>query len=71
MGSAYRHIFGPLSSRRLGVSLGVNTIPLKTCNLNCTYCQLGTARPRTLDRRDLFDPYEILDEMSDAICRYQ
>ena len=39
------YIFGPVPSRRLGCSLGIDTIPLKTCNWNCIYCQLGRTRP--------------------------
>ena len=41
MSTEYRYIFGPVTSRRLGQSLGVDPIPLKTCTYNCLYCQLG------------------------------
>ena len=36
-----KYVFGPVPSRRLGNSLGIDPIPLKTCNWNCVYCQLG------------------------------
>ncbi len=71
MEESYRHVFGPLSSSRLGVSLGVNTIPLKTCNLSCVYCQLGRTNRMTNTRRDAVDPDEILTEMRHAIGRYR
>lgn len=46
-----RHVFGPVPSRRLGMSLGVDPIPLKTCNFSCVYCQLGRTR-RPAQRRN-------------------
>ena len=47
-----RYVFGPLPSRRLGRSLGVDPIPLKTCNWNCVYCQLGRTSPLTSERAE-------------------
>jgi wyosine [tRNA(Phe)-imidazoG37] synthetase (radical SAM superfamily) len=44
-------VFGPVPSRRLGQSLGIDTIPLKTCNWNCVYCQLGRTVPLANERR--------------------
>ncbi|MEG3054946.1 MAG: hypothetical protein RQM90_01820 [Methanoculleus sp.] len=38
---AYRYLFGPVCSRRLGVSLGIDLVPLKTCTFNCIYCECG------------------------------
>ena len=38
---AYRYLFGPVCSRRLGMSLGVDLVPLKTCTFNCVYCECG------------------------------
>jgi len=51
----------------LGQSLGVDTIPLKTCNWNCVYCQLGRTRPVDNQRREYFPPREILSEITQAI----
>ncbi len=45
-----KYLFGPVPSRRLGLSLGVDIIPLKTCTQNCLYCQLGKDAVQTLDR---------------------
>jgi wyosine [tRNA(Phe)-imidazoG37] synthetase (radical SAM superfamily) len=49
-------VFGPIPSRRLGQSLGIDPIPLKTCNWNCVYCQLGRSRPMTNKRKVYVDP---------------
>jgi wyosine [tRNA(Phe)-imidazoG37] synthetase (radical SAM superfamily) len=62
-----KYVFGPVPSRRLGQSLGIDTIPLKTCNWNCVYCQLGRTRPLTNRRKDYFPPEEILKEVEQAL----
>ena len=43
-------LYGPVPSRRLGFSLGVDILPFKTCSMDCVYCQLGSV-PRTVVRR--------------------
>jgi len=45
-------VFGPVPSRRLGRSLGVDLVPFKTCTYNCIYCQLGRTTRRTVVRRE-------------------
>ncbi len=65
-----KYVFGPVPSRRLGQSLGIDTIPLKTCNWNCVYCQLGRTRPVTNERRDYFPPKEILAEVKAAVSAH-
>jgi wyosine [tRNA(Phe)-imidazoG37] synthetase (radical SAM superfamily) len=62
-----KYVFGPVTSRRLGQSLGVDPIPLKTCNWNCIYCQLGRSRPLVNERRDYFPPDEIVAEVEEAL----
>ena len=57
------YVFGPVPSRRLGQSLGIDPIPLKTCNWNCVYCQLGRTIPLTNDRREYFPREEIIAEV--------
>jgi wyosine [tRNA(Phe)-imidazoG37] synthetase (radical SAM superfamily) len=52
-------LFGPIPSRRLGQSLGIDPVPSKTCNWNCIYCQLGRSTPMT-NQRQLFYPVEDL-----------
>lgn len=59
----YRHLFGPVPSRRLGRSLGVDPVPFKTCTQNCLYCQLGTDSLQTLERKVYVPPEEILQEI--------
>jgi len=56
-------VFGPIPSRRLGQSLGIDPIPLKTCNWNCVYCQLGRSRPVTNERKAYVDPNLILTQV--------
>lgn len=65
------YVYGPVPSRRLGQSLGVDPIPFKTCNYNCVYCQLGRTKPVTNERRDFFSPEEILAQVRDALERHQ
>ena len=62
-----KHIYGPVPSRRLGRSLGIDPIPSKTCNWNCVYCQLGRTTPMTAVRRDYFPRAEIVDQVQAAL----
>jgi len=48
----YRHLFGPVPSRRLGRSLGVDLTPFKTCTLDCIFCQLGRTTHKTIQRAE-------------------
>jgi wyosine [tRNA(Phe)-imidazoG37] synthetase (radical SAM superfamily) len=62
-----KYIYGPVPSRRLGLSLGVSPIPKKTCNYSCVYCQLGRTDHMT-NSRQLFYPVEdITGEFDDFI----
>jgi len=60
-------VFGPVPSRRLGRSLGIDLIPLKTCNYQCIYCQLGKTTYFTNERKSYFPPKDILREVEEAI----
>lgn len=62
-----KYVFGPVPSRRLGQSLGIDTIPLKTCNWNCVYCQLGRTKPVTNERKEYYQPDEIASEVEEAL----
>lgn len=57
------HLFGPVPSRRLGLSLGVDVTPYKICTLNCTYCQLGRTTYLTLKRDEYVPKDEVLREI--------
>ncbi|MFP3231905.1 MAG: radical SAM protein [Acidilobus sp.] len=59
----YRHAFGPVRSRRLGLSLGVNNVPYKTCSYSCIYCQLGRTTNLSVERRCFFDWREIVGDV--------
>ncbi len=62
-------VFGPVPSRRLGRSLGIDPIPPKTCNWNCVYCQLGRTRPLTARRAEYIPAEEILAQARAALAR--
>jgi wyosine [tRNA(Phe)-imidazoG37] synthetase (radical SAM superfamily) len=64
----YKYLFGPVPSRRLGRSLGVDIIPLKTCTQNCIYCQLGKDAPQTLDRKEYAPVDAVLDELKTKVA---
>lgn len=66
----YRYIFGPVPSRRLGKSLGVNNIPYKVCTYSCVYCQLGRTTELTTVRRAFFNPYDIVDDVKRFLSNY-
>jgi wyosine [tRNA(Phe)-imidazoG37] synthetase (radical SAM superfamily) len=53
-------VFGPVPSRRLGKSLGINNIPPKTCSYSCVYCQLGKTSHMLVNRQAFFEPEDIL-----------
>jgi wyosine [tRNA(Phe)-imidazoG37] synthetase (radical SAM superfamily) len=62
-----KHIFGPVPSRRLGRSLGIDPVPLKTCNFSCIYCQLGRTKPLTCLRQEFISSEEIISELGVAL----
>jgi wyosine [tRNA(Phe)-imidazoG37] synthetase (radical SAM superfamily) len=55
--------FGPVPSRRLGRSLGINNITSKCCSYSCVYCQIGRTVRRRIERQEFFEPEEILREV--------
>jgi len=58
------HVFGPVYSRRLGKSLGIDLVPFKTCTQDCIYCQLGLTTCKTLQRDSFCSVSEIMDELN-------
>lgn len=64
-----QHVFGPVPSRRLGFSLGVDIIPAKYCTYDCIYCQVGKTTNREIDRRSFFDPQVIINEIIDKTTK--
>jgi len=65
----YRKIFGPVPSRRLGRSLGINNIPSKYCSYSCIYCQVGKTKNLTIKRRKFYDVSSILNELIPVLNR--
>ena len=61
--------FGPVPSRRLGRSLGINNIPPKVCTYSCAYCQLGRTIKMQVDRRAFYQPEEILKDVEEKVKR--
>lgn len=66
-----KYIFGPVPSRRLGQSLGVDPIPSKTCNYQCIYCQLGKTTNFTNERKNYYPKTEIIDEIKQVVAENQ
>jgi wyosine [tRNA(Phe)-imidazoG37] synthetase (radical SAM superfamily) len=60
----YRYIFGPVPSRRLGMSLGVDLVPKKVCSLDCVYCEVGQTTKLTLDRKEYIKSDKIKAELT-------
>lgn len=58
-----RYLFGPVDSRRLGVSLGVDIIPFKTCSLNCVYCECGATTRLTAEPAEYAPTPEVIAEL--------
>ena len=59
--------FGPVPSRRLGHSLGINNIPPKICTYSCVYCQLGRTKKMQAERRMFYNPQKILRDVQDKV----
>ncbi len=62
----YNHLFGPVPSRRLGMSLGVDLIPHKVCTLNCVYCECGRTTELTVQRKE----YVLIEEVQKELVHY-
>ena len=58
-----KYLFGPVNSRRLGLSLGIDIIPAKVCNYNCIYCEVGATTELTCDRKEYVETGEVLAEI--------
>jgi len=61
--------FGPVPSRRLGRSLGINNIPAKTCSYSCVYCQLGITTRLTVERSLFYEPRNIFTDIEERVSR--
>ena len=61
-------IFGPVPSRRLGFSLGVDIIPYKTCSFDCIYCELGKTTCKTIEPVGTVSPEAVLKELKEVLA---
>ena len=66
---SYRYLYGPVPSRRLGRSLGVDLVPPKICTYDCVYCQVGKTTKRTLQRKEYIPTQEVLGEVKDFLSK--
>ncbi|MBI5583858.1 MAG: radical SAM protein [Deltaproteobacteria bacterium] len=65
-----KYIFGPVPSRRLGWSLGLDILPYKTCSFDCIYCELGPTTCRTIDPIGLIEPGAVLAELESFLAAH-
>jgi len=65
----YKHLFGPVPSRRLGISLGIDLIPYKTCSFNCIYCECGSTTRKTTRRREFVRAQTVIKEIDDYLSQ--
>jgi len=63
-----KYLYGPVPSRRLGLSCGLDIVPFKVCTLDCVYCQLGGTTEKTTERKDYVAPEAVLAELKEALA---
>lgn len=66
----YQYLFGPVPSRRLGVSLGIDLVPHKTCSYNCIYCECGKTTDLTTVRAEFYPTDAIIREIDDYLSTH-
>lgn len=65
----YKTIYGPVPSRRLGISLGVDIVPHKICSFNCVYCECGRNTLLTTERKDFVSIESVISEIDDYLSK--
>lgn len=68
MSESYKYLYGPVPSRRLGLSLGVDVMPYKVCTLDCVYCQIGRTTNVTLERKAYIPAETVLKELERKVA---
>jgi wyosine [tRNA(Phe)-imidazoG37] synthetase (radical SAM superfamily) len=68
MSDNYKYIFGPVPSRRLGRSLGVDLVPAKVCTFDCIYCQAGRTTKKTVERAEYVPTADVIAELNDWLA---
>jgi len=69
MAKEYKYLYGPVPSRRLGLSLGVDIVPLKVCTLDCIYCQLGKCSKKTVERAEYIPIEPVIAELTEKLTQ--
>lgn len=64
-------VFGPIPSRRLGLSLGIDLLPYKTCSMDCVYCECGATTNLTCERREYFPTSQVIQELEEVLAKHQ
>jgi len=67
----YKYLFGPVPSRRLGMSLGVDLVPRKVCSLDCVYCEVGKTSLLTSERKEYIKFENVKKELEDYFDKNQ
>ena len=62
-------VFGPIPSRRLGRSLGIDLLPYKTCSMDCVYCECGATTNLTAERKEYFPTQQVIEELDRTLAR--
>ncbi|HOK76465.1 MAG TPA: radical SAM protein [Verrucomicrobiota bacterium] len=70
MNENFKYVFGPVPSRRLGRSLGVDLVPFKTCTYDCIYCQLGRTTRKTVERKEWVPTAAVLEELKRKLASH-
>jgi len=65
------NVYGPVPSRRLGRSLGVNNIPPKKCTYACVYCQVGKTTDFGIQRKEYYNPGQLFDEVKEKLTKLE
>ncbi|MCF6177067.1 MAG: radical SAM protein [Victivallaceae bacterium] len=64
-----QYLFGPVASRRLGLSLGIDLVPYKTCSFNCVYCESGATTELTAERYEYVPTAEVIRQLDELLCK--
>ena len=62
-----KYVFGPIKSRRLGISLGIDLVPLKVCPLDCVYCEARATTQLTMERKEYVPVDRVLEELEETL----
>lgn len=62
-----KYLFGPVPSRRLGMSLGIDLVPYKTCTLDCVYCECGATTKLTLERGEYVPTAKVIEQLDEYL----